>query len=126
MKNPLLLTGLLVMCAFCVEGLADSGSYERSLNIQKNIMSPFCPGQILYNCPSEKATMLKDQIEQDLTSGKSEAEVIAAIQAKYPEATYGAPPAHGLGLYVWLIPCSFLVILSASIALWFRSQLNKN
>jgi cytochrome c-type biogenesis protein CcmH len=118
---PLLLT-FLFLCSYAY---AESGEYERSLNIQKNIMSPFCPGQILYNCPSEKATELKDEIEKALQEGKTEEAVIADIQERFPSATYAAPPAKGIGLYVWLVPGVFVVLISFVAALWFRVQLRK-
>lgn len=91
-------------------------------SIFTTVMSPYCPGKLLSDCPSAKASELKHFIRDELAQGKSKEEVILKLQDEYGAETLRAvPEASGFGLLAWLVPILFLV---GGLLLGFRVVAN--
>lgn len=71
-------------------------------------MSPFCPGRLLNDCPSEKAGQLKQDIREMLAKGKSKDAIFSELISTYGEAARAAPQKKGFGLLAYLAPLFFL------------------
>lgn len=73
-------------------------------DVSEQIMSPYCPGVTLHDCPSDAAIELRDRIEAMAEQGMGRAEIIAVLEREYGASILAMPPASGSGLLAWLLP----------------------
>lgn len=90
---------------------------SETMQISDELLSPFCPGLTLSNCPSPSADSLRKVIQQQLAGGESRKEVIAALVRDYGESILGAPPAKGFNRVLWLAPGAGVLVGMAAIAI---------
>jgi cytochrome c-type biogenesis protein CcmH len=83
---------------------------HRATTMYQQVLSPFCPGRSLNDCPSSKAAELKDQMRDRLAQGEAPEAIIEAVIAQYGEQYRAVPRFSGVGMFVWLIPLSFVVL----------------
>jgi len=74
------------------------------------ILSPFCPGRSLNDCPSSKAHDLKGEIRAELEAGKTKDQVLEEVFSKYGDQYRAVPQYSGFGKFVWLLPMAFILI----------------
>lgn len=72
--------------------------------ISENIMSPFCPGVTLHDCPSPQADDLRDRIRGWAAQGMSEERIMDRLVAEYGEEVRAIPPGDGGGITAWVVP----------------------
>ncbi len=72
-------------------------------SVASKVMSPYCPGVTLHDCPSDNATELMARIEGLAREGYSESQIIDYLVAEWP-GIRAVPPASGVGLGAWAIP----------------------
>ena len=85
---------------------------KQAQEIYYELLSPFCPGRALADCPTDKAVELKEKIKKDLESGKSKEEVIQSILTEYRQNLRAVPNMSGLNALAWILP---FVILGAGL-----------
>jgi cytochrome c-type biogenesis protein CcmH/NrfF len=93
---------------------SEGWAYELS----NELMSPYCPGRSIADCPSPQAQTLRMWLIVQESSGRPRAEVEAELVARYGESVLGAPRARGFGLTAYLIPVA-LVAVGAGVLTWF-------
>jgi cytochrome c-type biogenesis protein CcmH/NrfF len=97
-----------------VAGSASAESEEdrarRAYSFSSSIMSPFCPGRALTDCPSPDAGALREEIRVLLRSGMDEDAIRRELGRRYGDVVM-AEPASAWG---WVLPVS---ILAAGIVL---------
>lgn len=86
------------------------------------VLSPFCPGRLLRDCPSGAATELKDKIRGMVVEGKTHAEIESYLFALYGDTIRSVPPKHGFGNVAWWGPGIFVVIGLGILGVWLRSK----
>jgi len=86
--------------------------------ISQSILSPFCPGRTLEDCPSSAATELRNQITTQVLSGKSQEDILNHLYGIYGEEIRAAPKKEGFGLVAWLAPLAFLLIGLIVLLTW--------
>ena len=69
-----------------------------------DLMSPFCPGRTLAECPSPNADSLRMWLIVQEAAGRSRDEVEAELLERFGEGILAAPRARGFGLAAYLIP----------------------
>ena len=72
--------------------------------LSRDMMSPFCPGRSLADCPSPQAESLRLWIVVQESTGRSRADVEAELYERYGDAIRGAPRAEGWGISAYAIP----------------------
>ncbi len=87
-----------------------------------NVLSPYCPGLLLANCPSPQADSLRKAITERARGGESRAAIEADLLAYYGEAVRAAPVGTGLGLAAWFTPGIAVLLGGIFIALWLRRR----
>lgn len=90
--------------------------------IMSGIMSPYCPGRLLRDCPSGQALQLKEKIVSRLAAGESEQLVVDDLIATFGEEMRASPKASGFGLVAWLAPALFLFLGGTLTLLWLRNR----
>lgn len=85
-------------------------------DLMNELMSPYCPGRPLADCPSPQAQTLRMWLIVQESAGRSRDEVEAEMVARYGESILGAPKAQGFGLTAYVLPA--LAFLAGG-GIWF-------
>jgi cytochrome c-type biogenesis protein CcmH len=91
-------------------------------NVINSVMSPYCPGLLLSNCPSPSADSLRRAIVSRAARGESEAQLRAALVASYGEMVLASPVMRGAGAVAWVVPFVLILGVGAAIMAWLRRQ----
>jgi len=124
-------TALIYLCAclalmlFSAPLLAERYSHEiedKALHISGQVMSPFCPGRMLRDCPSSGASELKATIRSLLSEGKNTEEVISELFELYGDDIKALPDDSLIGRSAWLAPFFFILFGFVVAGLWLRAN----
>ena len=91
-------------------------------DLSGEMMSPFCPGRTLSECPSPQADSLRMWLIVQEAAGRSRAEVEAELYERYGDAILAAPRAEGFGIAAYVIPVVAFLAGGALLALFLRRQ----
>lgn len=85
------------------------------------VMSPYCPGLLLADCPSPEAFTLRAEIRARLAAGEAPADIEQMLYDRFGDAIRAVPTASGWGLVLWVAP---LVVFAASLGglMWFLAR----
>lgn len=86
------------------------------------VMSPYCPGRLLQDCPSGQAQELREKIKAELVAGKNKADVMSGLLAVYGDEVRAAPTAQGFGLVAWIMPGVFLLTGLLALCVWLLKR----
>ena len=84
----------------------------------REVMSPFCPGLTLADCPSPNAFTLRDEIEARLKKGESGDAILDELVATYGTQILADPSDTPIGSVVWGVPFAFSAVAAVGLA-WF-------
>lgn len=108
-----LVVGFALVLAIAAPSLA-AAPEDVANDISNNIMSPFCPGVTLHDCPSDTALELRREIETWAESGMSRAEIMTELETQYGPEIRAVPQASGSGLFAWLLPLAGVLAATAA------------
>lgn len=95
----------------------DAAQVEKDANeIYNSLLSPFCPGRLISNCPSPQAADLRSQIREQLEAGVSKESVIDELYATWGEEVLGGrrgPVSYG-------VPIGVILVSGGLLVLWLR------
>lgn len=100
----------------------DAQAYE----MYQQVLSPFCPGRSLNDCPSSKAHDLKEEMRQRLEQGVPPEEIIEEVFTRFGDQYRAVPHYAGFGKLVWWVPLSFVALGALLIVLLARGKQRKN
>ena len=86
------------------------------------VMSPFCPGRTLSNCPSPQADVLRDGIKERIRAGAAADDIWEELYAAYGDQVRSVPRASGFNLLAWVIPGLFFALGTLIVLLWARPR----
>ena len=92
------------------------------IEVESNILSPFCPGRLLKDCPSSAARDLKVEIKENILAGKTSSEIVDILVLKYGKDLSAAPSFTGIGLLAWYAPLGFLLLGGCLLFFWILKQ----
>jgi cytochrome c-type biogenesis protein CcmH len=117
MRLPLLLALALLV------GAGSAGA-ERpwSEQLEHELMSPYCPGRSLTECPSPQATELRLWIQAQERAGVPREQVEARLFAQFGDQLRHGPRAEGWGLWAYLVPAAALAAGGALVFAFLRRQ----
>ena len=87
----------------------DAELSQQAHRIARDVMSPFCPGRTLADCPSPDALVVREEIRAKLSAGVDEATVRAELFQRFGDAVVGVPR----GALGWALP---ILLLLAGVA----------
>ena len=82
-------------------------------DLANQIMSPYCPGRTLAECPSPQADTLRMWLIVQEAAGRDRAEVEAELIERFGDTILAAPRPEGFGLAAYLVPV--LVFLAGGV-----------
>ena len=86
------------------------------------LMSPYCPGRTLRNCPSPQATNLIDWILEQESEGRPRDAVYTQLLAEFGDEIRQAPEASGFGMVAYVIPIVAFLAGGAVVGVFLRRQ----
>ena len=88
--------------------------------VTRELMSPFCPGVTIAECPSGQAKSLAAWIVVQADSGRSKDEVLETLYERYGDQVRAAPRAQGFGLAAYAVPIVVFVFggIGVGLFLW--------
>lgn len=114
------LSGAPAAFATAAEQPADEGEYSYAL--WTGLMSPYCPGRVLIDCPSPQADALRGWIEEQEDAGRSRADVERDLYARFGDIILQTPRASGWGLAAYIFPLVAALAGVAVVVLFLRRQ----
>ena len=99
---------LLAAIAGPVRAIDEAPAWAYSM--AHDLMSPYCPGRTLAECPSPQATDLRFWILTQAAAGVSETDVRGMLNDRFGDILLSAPKAEGWGLSAYAIPIAFFVL----------------
>jgi cytochrome c-type biogenesis protein CcmH len=87
-----------------------------------SIMSPYCPGSLLNECPSSQAAELREEIRGRLQAGDTREQIEADLIVTYGEGILASPPFSGFGLLSWLGAVAIFLGGLGAASSWLRSR----
>jgi cytochrome c-type biogenesis protein CcmH len=117
---PLLALLSLLLCA--APALAAAEPEGWAYDVWNELMSPFCPGRSLADCPSSQAESLRMWIVAQEAAGASKDEVEQQIYERYGDVVLSAPRAQGIGITAYVIPVVTFVAGGLLVAVFLRRQ----
>ncbi len=96
---------------------ADPSVGRRARSLSGDLMSPFCPGRTLADCPSPDAAAVREEIRARLAEGESEDDVRALLETRFGEDVHGFPR----DAFGWAAPVVILVTGAGLLAFALRA-----
>ena len=93
-----------------------------SRELERELMSPYCPGRSLIECPSPAATELRLWIQGQEQAGVSRAAVEQRLFQQFGDKLRQSPRAEGWGLFSYLVPAGVLLAGGAFAFSFLRRQ----
>ena len=98
----------------------DEAVNREAREIFETVLSPYCPGRTISNCPSPQAEDLRASIKEQLASGASSDEVKEELYAVFGDELRTIPRARGFGLLAWIVPGLGFLGGAWAITIWMR------
>ena len=93
--------------------------------IASEVMSPFCDGVTLHDCPSKAALDLRAQIEAWARNGWTKTEIVDELENQFGPRIH-ATPQESEGIGAWALPAAALILGLAGAAVlasrWTRRR----
>jgi cytochrome c-type biogenesis protein CcmH len=117
---PVLFGALLCAATPATEARAEEAGW--SYEMWNDLMSPFCPGRTLADCPSDKAEELRRWIVDQEAVGRAPEEVQAEVLATFGDTVRQTPAPTGMGLAAYVIPILLFLAGGGLVGVFLRRQ----
>ena len=97
--------------------LSWQSTYNRLIG---EIMSPYCHGLTLDDCPTQGAAELRDEIRAWLVAGRTEDWILDELEMRFGPSILGAPRMRGIGLLAWIVPPLFFFFGTVGVLIYLR------
>jgi len=112
----------LALAAALLLGPAASAEDSWSTDLSHDLMSPYCPGRTLHDCPSPQAEELRLWITGQEDAGRAREDVEQEIYRIYGDVILSAPRARGWGVTAYALPVAAMLAGGALLAVFLRRQ----
>ena len=112
--------GAVAAAAIAGAAAADDDPVAWGYSMAHELMSPFCPGRTLSQCPSPQAGELRQWIILQAAAGATREEVEAQLLARFGDEILQAPRAEGWGASAYAIPIVFFLAAGGLVALLLK------
>ena len=121
-RRAALIVAVMLVAAVAVPAVAQTrDSAAEAQKIFTSVMSPYCPGLLLADCPSPAAFELRANIRKRLDAGESPVDIERGLYQTYGDVIRAVPPPQGWGSVLWIAPAVALA-LSLGTLMWFLAR----
>ena len=120
-RAPIWLAALIVAATAIAVSAQPRDTATDAQTIFESVMSPYCPGLLLADCPSPAAFELRADILRRLEAGEAASDIERDLYRQFGDAIRAVPPATGWGRWLWITPAIGLA-LSLVALLWLFAQ----
>jgi len=113
-----LLAGAVLLASACGPENPTGWAYDLS----HQLMSPFCPGRTLPDCPSPQAAELQRWIREQERIGRSRGDVETELVTQFGDVILQSPRASGFGLAAYVIPVVLFLSGGSLLVYFLRRQ----
>ncbi len=113
---------VLAMLGLCTVASASEEPEGWAYELASELMSPYCPGRTLSECPSPQADQLRTWIILQEASGRTRAEVEVELIGRFGDGIRSRPRAEGFGLMAYVLPVLIFVGGGLLVAVFLRRQ----
>ncbi len=113
---------VLFLVWFCAGPAQATESESWAYGLWGELMSPYCPGRTLADCPSGQAEQLRIWILVQAASGRSRDDVVAELLERFGDDIRPTPSAEGFGLTAYLIPAAAFAVGGVVVFAFLRRQ----
>lgn len=99
---------VLIAVLLAVPGTAHAGPEDVANEVAQEVMSPYCPGVTLHDCPSSSAQDMRQEIAAWARDGMSKEEIMTRLEDEFGPSIRAVPRGGG-GVAAWLLPAIALV-----------------
>lgn len=120
----LVLVGALAAAPSRAEDQVAAGPERESWSAELagDVMSPFCPGRTLIDCPSAQAREVVDWIDAQEAAGRSREVVEDELYEAFGDVLLQAPRAEGFGLAAYVVPVVASLAGAVALFVFLRRQ----
>jgi cytochrome c-type biogenesis protein CcmH/NrfF len=119
--GALLTTAMIVVALPATAAPADPQDVAN--DISNHVMSPFCPGVTLHDCPSREAAELRDEIARWAAAGLTKDRITARLEHEFGAGIRATPSTEGAGIIAWVLP-ALAVMSGAAVAVVLARRWN--
>lgn len=95
---------------------------DQARELFRSLMSPYCPGSLLAECPSSQAAVLRDSVRARLRRGQTPEQIETYLVGVYGPQILASPPFAGMGTLPWVGAAALVVGGLAAAVWWMRRQ----
>ena len=99
---------------------AEAAAEAQARALFTEVMSPFCPGLTLADCPSPNAFTMRGDIVRRLKNGESRQAIVNELVKTYGAQILADPSDTPIGSIVWGVPFALSVLAAAGLAFFLR------
>jgi cytochrome c-type biogenesis protein CcmH len=111
-----------VLVAIALPVAAQGSISDDEVNaVARDLYCPVCENTPLDVCPTQACQDWRDEIRQQLSEGKSEAEIQAYFVERYGARVLAAPPREGFNTIVYVLPVVAVLLGLALFVRYLRS-----
>ncbi len=116
---------LAIVFLLCAAAPAAAAPEDVANQVASEVMSPYCDGVTLHDCPSRAALDLRAQIEGWAAAGWTKAQIMAELERQFGPRIH-ATPQESQGVAAWVLPLTALLAGLATATLlavrWTRRR----
>lgn len=103
-----LLLVLATVAFVAAPGVAYAGPEDIANAVAQEVMSPYCPGVTLHDCPSSSAQEMRAEITRWARDGMTKEDIITRLEDEFGSSIRAVPRGGG-GVFAWLLPAAALL-----------------
>ncbi len=125
LKTSLIILALLVLSPTFIYAQS-AEDLERANKIYKEVRCPVCTTQTVSESDTALSQNLKEKILNQITSGKTDAEVLEFLSSAYGDDILLMPRTEARTLPLWFAPWLVVILGGLGILLVHKNRQNKN
>jgi cytochrome c-type biogenesis protein CcmH len=102
----------VVSVGYAIANTPSTSAAGRIVTLEKEVRCPSCGNLAVYNSKSASSYSIADYIQHEVHDGASNEQIIDSLVASYGDTILMAPPANGVGLFLWLLPIVVGLVLA--------------
>ena len=99
-----LVAGLAAAFVLALAAPALADPQDVANDISREMISPYCPGVTLHDCPSDNSRELRQRIIGWAENGMTKDQIWQRLEDEFGPGIRATPSAEGSGLWAWVLP----------------------